>query len=100
MERERELDHAEVGGEVSAGSGCLLDKEGPNLGGELGEACLVERFQVGGGVDRLENSHSVLTLSPRHEFRQLDAESRARAARPDRKSVVEGKGAEQRRVGY
>src|SRR5579864_7411891 len=67
---------------MSAGLRSLLDEEGADLVRERVEPVLVERFQVGRGVDRLENGHAALTLGACHEFRKLDAEAGSGATRP------------------
>ena len=48
VQRERELDHAEVGGEMAARSGRLFDQEGAHLAGKLCQPALVELAEVGG----------------------------------------------------
>ena len=53
VERERELDHAEVGAEVTTGDGCRLHDEAADLGGERAQLVVVETSEVGGPVDRL-----------------------------------------------
>ena len=57
VKRECQLDHAEVGREVAACPGRLLDEECAHLFGKLRQLGLVEAAEVGGRVDRFENGH-------------------------------------------
>src|SRR5439155_20324350 len=95
VQGKRELDDAEVGREMAAGTGGRLDQESTDLAGELGELGLVQRPQVGRGVDRGEDSHSLVNAQPAsyvpggggprvgpsagHQLGELDAKSRAGA---------------------
>ena len=57
MQRKGQLDDAEVGRQVTAGARGLLDQERAHLARELCQLRLVERLEVRGRVDRLEDSH-------------------------------------------
>ena len=51
-----ELDHAEVGAEVPAGAGDLLDQEVPDLGRERGQLVPAEPAQVARAADAVEHT--------------------------------------------
>ncbi len=54
MQRDRELDHAESGAEMSTRDGNGVDGFQPELVGELAELRIVEPAQVGRVMDRVE----------------------------------------------
>src|SRR6185312_12988091 len=60
VQRERQLDHTEVGPEVPAGPGHLGDQEVPDLAGQPVELRAGQPAQVRGFPDRLQQAHSLL----------------------------------------
>ncbi len=54
VQRQRELDHTEVGAEVPAGAGHLGDQEVPDLGGEHVQLLAREAPEVRGATDRVD----------------------------------------------
>jgi len=62
VDRDRELDHAQVGAEVAAGPGGRLDQQVTDLGGEAGELLLAQSLQVLGAFDALQQGHGVLLV--------------------------------------
>ena len=63
VQRDGQLDHAEVGAEVPAGLGDLVDEEGADLLGQLVQLLLGERLEGGRARDVLEQGHAaVLSL--------------------------------------
>ena len=60
VQRECELDHAEVGPEMAAGPGHLRDEEVPDLAGEPVELGAGQPAQVRGFPDRVQQAHSLL----------------------------------------
>src|SRR5207248_9843657 len=57
MQGKGQLDHAQVGREMAAGPGDLLDEERSHLDRELRELLLVQALQVGGRVDPGQQAH-------------------------------------------
>ena len=62
VDRDRELDHAKVRAEVTAGPGGRLDQQIADLHGEEGELILAESLQVLGAIDVLQQGHGVLLM--------------------------------------
>jgi hypothetical protein len=62
VDRDRELDHAEVRPEVPARPDRRLDQQVADLGGEAGELILAQSLQVLGAFDALQQRHGVLLM--------------------------------------
>ena len=62
VDRDRELDHAEVRPEVPAGPDRRLDQQVTDLPGQAGELILAQSLQVLGAVDALQQGHGVLLM--------------------------------------
>ncbi len=62
VDRDRELDHAEVRAEVATGPGGRLDQQVPDLPGKAGELVLAESLQVLRAFDALQQGHGVLLM--------------------------------------
>ena len=60
VQREGQLDHAEIGAEMAAGFGESLDEEGADLLRQLGHLRSVQAFQVGGRMNGLQQCSHVL----------------------------------------
>jgi hypothetical protein len=54
MQRDRQLDDAKPGAEMTPGDGHRIDRLGAKLVGDLPELALVEPAQVIGGMDLIE----------------------------------------------
>jgi hypothetical protein len=57
VQRDRQLDHAEAGANVSAGVRADVDEAGAHLVRERAELVAAEGAHVGGGMDLLEQCH-------------------------------------------
>jgi len=62
VDRDGELDHAQVRPEVAAGPDGRLDQQVTDLGGQAGELILAESLQVLGAIDALQQGHGVLLM--------------------------------------
>src|SRR5208282_993314 len=62
VDRDGELDHAEVRAEVATGPGGRLDEQITDLPGQAGELILAESLQVLGAVNALQHGHGVLLM--------------------------------------
>jgi hypothetical protein len=62
VDRDGELDHAQVGSEMAACPRGGLDQEIADLGGEAGELVLAEFLQVLWAVDALQQGHWLLLM--------------------------------------
>jgi hypothetical protein len=58
VDRDRELDHAQVRPEVAAGPDRRLDQQVTDLRREAGELLLVQSLQVLGAIDALQQRRS------------------------------------------
>ena len=55
VQRQGQLDHSQIGREVAAGLGDVLDQEGSDLGGERFQLWDTELTDIGRGLDRLKH---------------------------------------------
>src|SRR6202011_3703861 len=78
VKRQRQLHHAQVGREVAAGLGDLLDQEGADLCGQLFELRGVQGPQVRRGLNGLEHRSSYRNERSRRKFRSISTAGETR----------------------
>lgn len=69
MQCDRQFDNTEIGTQMPAGAGHLLDKEHPDFRGKFAKLCRRQSRQIGGFTDRREDGHP--KILGRRESRSL-----------------------------
>ena len=84
VQRDRQLDDAEAGAEMPAGARDRVDEIGAQLVGDLPELALLQRAEVGGRIDRVEQRRLRAVRHVDHppfsRWRSLEGLRRHRAA--------------------